>query len=37
LQNIDFAQLLSMVQQGAVGNLVEVDSADGDTIRIFVE
>ncbi|MBP3940317.1 MAG: helix-turn-helix transcriptional regulator [Christensenellaceae bacterium] len=37
LQNVDFAQLLSMVQQGAVGNLVEVDSADGDTIRIFVE
>ena len=37
LQNIDFAQLLSMVQQGAVGNLVEVDSADGDHIRIFVE
>lgn len=37
LQNIDFAQLLSMVQQGAVGNLVEVDSADGDKIRIFVE
>ena len=37
LQNIDFSQLLNMVQQGAVGNLVEVDSADGDHIRIFVE
>jgi len=37
LKGIDFANLLQLVQQGAIGNLVEVDSADGDTVRIFVE
>ena len=37
LKNIDFAQIIQLVQHGAVGNLVEVDSADGDVIRIFVE
>ena len=37
LKNIDLAQLLAMVQQGAIGNLVEVESSDGDVVRIFVE
>ena len=37
LKNIDFAQIIQLVQHGAVGTLVEVDSADGDVIRIFVE
>ena len=37
LKNIDLAQILAMAQQGAVGNLVEVDSSDGDVVRIFVE
>ena len=37
LKSIDFAKLMQLVQQGAIGNLVEVDSADGDTVRIFVE
>ena len=37
LKNIDLGRILDMVKQGAVGNLVEVDSADGDTVRIFVE
>ena len=37
LKNIDFAQIIQLVQHGAVGNLVEVDSADGDVVRIFVE
>ena len=37
LKNIDLAQILLMVQQGAIGNLVEVESSDGDTVRIFVE
>lgn len=37
MKNIDWAQILELVRQGAVGNLVEVESADGDVVRIFVE
>ena len=37
LKNIDFAQIFALVENGAIGNLVEVDSADGDNVRIFVE
>ena len=37
LENIDFKQLLELVEQGVVGELVTVDSADGTKIRIFVE
>ena len=37
IKNIDWAQILELVRQGAVGNLVEVESADGDVVRIFVE
>ena len=37
LKNIDLRKIMDMVSQGAVGNLIEVDSAEGDTVRIFVE
>ena len=37
LKNIDWKQILELVRHGAVGNLVEVESADGDIVRIFVE
>ena len=37
LKNIDLAQIIQLVEHGAVGNLVEVESADGDVVRIFVE
>ena len=37
LSGIDFTQILKMVELGAIGNLVEVESADGDTVKIFVE
>ncbi len=37
LKNIDVGKLLEMVQQGVVGNLMEVETSEGDTIRIFVE
>ena len=37
LKNIDLQQIVNMVQHGAMGNLVEVESGDGDTVRIFVE
>ena len=37
LKGIDLGKILNLVRCGSVGNLVEVDSADGDTVRIFVE
>ena len=37
LKGIDMKKVLEMVRLGFVGNLVEMDSADGDRIRIFVE
>ena len=37
LKYIDWAQVMDLVRQGAMGNLVEVESADGDIVRIFVE
>ena len=37
MKNIDWAKILELVRQGAVGNLIEVESADGDVVRIFVE
>ena len=36
-KDIDLGQILLLVQHGAVGNLVEVESATGDTVRIYVE
>lgn len=36
LKNIDLAKIMELVKQGAMGNLLEVESA-GDTVRIFVE
>lgn len=37
LRQIDLQQILSLVQQGAVGDLVEMEDADGDILRVFVE
>ncbi len=37
LKSIDLKQILELVRQGAIGNLVEVESAEGDIVRIFVE
>ena len=37
LKNIDLGKVMELVRQGAIGNLVEVESAEGDTVRIFVE
>ena len=34
---IDFENLLSLAEQGVIGTLVEVDSADGDHVTITVE
>lgn len=37
LKGIDLAQILALVERGAVGNLVEVESSEGDIVRIYVE
>ena len=37
LQKIDFNQLIALVEEGVIGKLVEVDSADGDHVEIVVE
>ena len=37
LKNIDLAQVILLVQQGATGCIMEVESSDGDTVRVFVE
>ena len=37
LKDIDLQQVMTLVHQGVVGNLLEVESSDGDTVRIFVE
>ena len=37
LKGIDWMQIMDLVRHGAMGNLVEVESADGDAVRIFVE
>ena len=37
LEGIDFAQLIDMVEQGIIGELVNIQSADGDQVSIFVE
>ena len=37
LRNIDFRELLSLVEQGVIGELISVDSADGDKVSVVVE
>ena len=37
LKGVDLKKVLELVRLGCVGNLVELDSADGDKVRIFVE
>ena len=37
LKGIDWTQIMNLVRHGAMGNLVEIESAGGDTVRIFVE
>ncbi|MEG1743078.1 MAG: helix-turn-helix transcriptional regulator [Clostridia bacterium] len=37
LKGIDLQQLLSMVENGIIGKLVEIESADGDKVEIVVE
>ena len=37
LKNIDFNQIFMLIDAGVIGKLVEVESANGDTISITVE
>jgi len=37
LNKIDWEQIMTLIHHGAIGNLVEVKSAEGDTVKIFVE
>lgn len=37
LKTIDLKQIFDLVSHGAIGNLVEVESVDGNTVRVFVE
>lgn len=37
LKDIDFSQVLALVDRGLIGKLVEVESADGDIVDISVE
>ena len=37
LKNIDFDQIFTLAHAGAIGKLVEVSSADGDHVEIWVE
>ena len=36
-KNVDMSKLVQMVELGMTGKLVEVESADGDTVEILVE
>lgn len=37
LANLDLEQIFKMVEQGVIGELMTVESNDGDTVRIVVE
>ncbi len=37
LKNLDMAKIIEMVERGLIGKLVEMESADGDTVEIVVE
>jgi hypothetical protein len=37
LKNIDIKKILELVERGAYGKLIEVESADGDIVDISVE
>ena len=37
LENIDFKQIIDLVEQGVVGELVNIESKNGEHVRIIVE
>jgi len=34
---IDFEQILVMVESGAIGEIVDIESAEGDNVKIYIE
>ena len=37
LKNIDFNQIINLVEQGLVGKIIDIESSDGDIVEVFVE
>ena len=37
IKSIDLGQVMELIKQGVVGDLVQVESSDGDIVHIFVE
>lgn len=37
LANVDFKQVYSIVESGVIGKIIEVESADGDCVEIWVD
>lgn len=37
LKNLDLGKVLELAERGAIGKLVEVESAEGDTVEVVVE
>ena len=37
LRQIDFSALIELAEKGVIGKLIEVKSADGDTVDIFID
>ena len=37
LKGIDLSKIVEMVERGLIGKLVEIESADGDTVEVVVE
>lgn len=37
LKDIDFQQIITLVEQGVIGKIVEIESADGNFVEVIVE
>lgn len=37
LKNLDLKMIMTMIESGVIGKIVEVDSADGDHVQVIVE
>ena len=37
LQNLDLSKIMELAERGAIGKLIEVESADGDIVEVVVE
>ena len=37
LKNLDLKMIMTMIESGVIGKIVEVDTADGDHVQVFVE